>query len=163
MENGFHYVNNAAKDNMPIQNTLYCIALVRILLGMCRSLFRFGVEFYRQLISLSPSDHVNALFSGFYGPVPGENDRLESLKILLKTLKLLQWQSSFEKLMIIAHRRGDELYDRKRPQEVNPFILIHNASLILRMCTHGRRQLPAFDFLAHLLLGLEQKNRREHY
>ena len=55
---------------------------------------------------------------------------------------------------IIAHRHGDELYDRKRPQEVNP-LLTHNASLTLRMCAHGRRQLPAFDFLAHLLLGLD--------
>ena len=54
----------------------------------------------------------------------------------------------------IAHRHGDELYDRKRPQEVNP-LLTHNASLTLRMCAHGRRQLPAFDFLAHLLLGLD--------
>ena len=44
---------------------------------------------------------MNALLSGFYGLVHDENDRLESLKILLKTLKLLKWQSSFEKLMII--------------------------------------------------------------
>ena len=56
--------------------------------------------------------------------------------------------------MIIAHRHGDELYDRKRPQGVNP-LLTHNASLTLRMCAHERRQLPAFDFLAHLLLGLD--------
>ena len=49
---------------------------------------------------------------------------------------------------------GDELYDRKRPQEVNP-LLTHNASLTFRMYAHGRRQLPAFDFLAHLLLGLD--------
>ena len=52
----------------------------------------------------------------------------------------------------IAHRHGDELYDRKRPHEVNP-LLTHNAPLTSRMCHHGRRQLPAFDFLAHLLLG----------
>ena len=36
-------------------------------------------------------------------------------------------------------------------QEVNP-LLTHNASSTLSMCAHGRRQLPAFDFLAHLLL-----------
>ena len=45
---------------------------------------------------------------------------------------------------IIAHRYGDELYDRKRSQEANPFFT-HNASLILGMCAHGHRQLPAFD------------------
>ena len=33
---------------------------------------------------------------------------------------------------IIAHRYGDELCDRKRPQEVNP-LLTYNASLTLRM------------------------------
>ena len=49
---------------------------------------------------------------------------------------------------------GDELYDRKRPQEVNP-LLTYNSSLTVRMCAHGRRQLPALDFLAHLLLGLD--------
>ena len=48
---------------------------------------------------------------------------------------------------VIAHRPGDELYGRKRPQEVNPLL-----TLTLRMCAHGRRQLLAFDFLAHLLL-----------
>ena len=53
---------------------------------------------------------------------------------------------------IIAHRRGDVLFDRKPPQEVNP-LLTHNALLTLRMCAHG--QLPAFDFLVHLLLGLD--------
>ena len=55
---------------------------------------------------------------------------------------------------IFAHRRGDVLYGRKRPQEVNP-LLTHNASLTLRMCAHGRRKLPGFDCLAHLLLGLD--------
>ena len=44
---------------------------------------------------------VNALFSGFYGLVHDENHRSESLKLLLKKLKLLQLQSSFEKLTII--------------------------------------------------------------
>ena len=39
----------------------------------------------------------------------------------------------------------------KATPEVSP-LLIHSASLILSMCAHGRRQLPAFDFLAHLLL-----------
>ena len=34
---------------------------------------------------------------------------------------------------------------------MNP-LLTHNASLTLSLCAHGRRQLPAFDFLAHLLL-----------
>ena len=61
---------------------------------------------------------------------------------------------TFIRKKIIAHRHGDELYDRKRPQEMNP-LLTYNASLALRMCAHGRRQLPAFDFLAHLLLGLD--------
>ena len=53
---------------------------------------------------------------------------------------------------LFAHRRGDEIYDR--PREVNP-LLTHNASLTLRMCAHERRQLPIFDILAHLLLGLD--------
>ena len=57
-------------------------------------------------------------------------------------------------ILFIAHRHGDEPYGQKRPQEVNP-LLTHNASLTLRMCPHGRKQLSAFDFLAHLLLGLD--------
>ena len=52
---------------------------------------------------------------------------------------------------IFAPRPGDELYGRKRPQEVNP-LLTHNAALTLRMCDHRRRPLLAFDFFAHLLL-----------
>ena len=48
-------------------------------------------------------------------------------------------------IAIIARRHGDERYDRKRPQEANP-LLTHNASLTLRMCAHGRRQLPALTF-----------------
>ena len=59
-------------------------------------------------------------------------------------------------IQLIAHRHGDELYDQKRPQEVNP-LLTHNASLTLRMCAHGHRQSPAFDFLAHLLLDLDNR------
>ena len=62
--------------------------------------------------------------------------------------------SKYNLAELIVHRHSDELYDRKRPQEVNP-LLTHNAPLTLRMCAHGRRQLPAFDFLAHLLLGLD--------
>ena len=52
---------------------------------------------------------------------------------------------------VIDHRPVDGLYGRKRPQEVNP-LLTYNASLTLRMCAHGHRQLLAFDFLVHLLL-----------
>ena len=90
--------SNALTEHM----ILYCPSANTLRYVLWRRLFsRFDVEFYRQFISLSPSDQVNALFSGFYGLMHDENDRLESLKILLKTFKLLQWQSSFEKLMII--------------------------------------------------------------
>ena len=64
--------------------------------------------------------------------------------------------------LIVAHRNGDELYDRKRPQEVNP-LLTHNASLTLRMCALARRQLPAFDFLAHLLFWLFHRSTNFRY
>ena len=57
--------------------------------------------------------------------------------------------------------RGDELYDRKRPQEVNQ-LLTYSAPLTLRMCAHGRRQLPAFNFLAHLLLGLDNSRNTKN-
>ena len=29
------------------------------------------------------------------------------------------------------------------------------------MCAHGRRQLPAFDFLLHLLFGLDNQRTRK--
>ena len=56
---------------------------------------------------------------------------------------------------VIAHRHGDELYDGNRPHEVNP-LLTHNASLTLRMCAHGRRQLPAFGYFGVLPIGFRQ-------
>ena len=66
-----------------------------------RKLFtRFGVELFRQFRSLSPSDQVDALFSGFYGQEVDENVRLESLKILLQSLKLLSWHLPLDKLML---------------------------------------------------------------
>ena len=65
-----------------------------------RLLKRFGVDFYKQFTTLSPSDQVNALFSGFYGLVQDDNDRIETLKIFLKTLKLLQWHLNCDSLKI---------------------------------------------------------------
>ena len=65
-----------------------------------RLLMRFGVDFYKQFITLSPSDQVNALFSGFYGLVQDDNDRIETLKIFLKTLKLLQWHLNCDNLKL---------------------------------------------------------------
>ena len=66
-----------------------------------RKLFsRFGVEFFMRFISLSPSDQVNALFSRLYGLEIDETVRLESLKILLQSMKLLEWHLTLDKLML---------------------------------------------------------------
>ena len=94
MENGFQYVKHVAKSHFLLQSIFYCTALALILLDMCYGadcLCALGVDFYKQFTTLSPSDQVNALFSGFYGLVQDDNDRIETLKIFLKTLKLLQW------------------------------------------------------------------------
>lgn len=61
---------------------------------------RFGIDFYKQFTTVSPFDQVNALFSGFYGLVQDVNDRFETLKIFLKTLKLLQWHLYCDHLKI---------------------------------------------------------------
>ena len=76
---------------------------MQILLGLCcgKKLFlHFGVEFFRQFISLSPSNQVNALLSGFHALEFDETVRLESLKILLQSLKLLGWHLTLDKLML---------------------------------------------------------------
>ena len=63
---------------------LFCPSTNIFKFTLGRKLFtRFGVKFFRQFRSLSPSDQVDALFSGFYGLELDENVRLESLKILL--------------------------------------------------------------------------------
>ena len=63
---------------------LYCPSANTCRFVLWKKLFsHFGVEFFRQFISLSPSNQVNALLSGFRGLEFDETARLESLKILL--------------------------------------------------------------------------------
>ena len=77
------------------------ITSIKFTFTLWRKLFtRFGVEFFRQFRGLSPSDQVDALFSGFYGLELDENVRLESLKILLQSLKLLSWHLPLDNLML---------------------------------------------------------------
>ena len=52
-------------------------------------------------------------------------------------------------------RHSDEFYGRKRPQEVN-HSLTHNASLTLRMCAHGRRQLSCLWLFGAPPIGFRQ-------
>ena len=49
---------------------------------------RFGFDFYITFISLSASDQVNSLLSGFCDLLNVESDRVDSMKIFLMTLKL---------------------------------------------------------------------------
>ena len=80
---------------------LFCPSTNTFWFTLWRKVFtRFGVELFRQFRSLSPSDQVDALFSGFYGLEVDENVRLESLKILLQSLKLLSWHLPLDKLML---------------------------------------------------------------
>ena len=80
---------------------LFCPSTNTFRFTLWRKLFtRFGVEFFRQFRSLSPSDQVDALFSGYYGLELDENVRLESLKILLQSLKLLSWHLPLDNLML---------------------------------------------------------------
>ena len=57
------------------------------------------MEFYGRFISLAPCDQVNA-FSGFYEQERNETVRLDSLKILLQSLRLIGRYLSMDKLML---------------------------------------------------------------
>ena len=80
---------------------LYCPSANNFRFVLWRKLFsRFGFEFFMRVTFLWPSDQVNALFSGFYGLEIDENVRLESLKILLQSLKLLGWHLNLDRLRL---------------------------------------------------------------
>ena len=88
-------------DAMTEHIILYCPSTNTFRFVLWRKLFsRFGVEFYRRFRSLSPSDQVNALFSGFHGLEFDDVARFESLKILLQSMRLLGWQLTLDKLML---------------------------------------------------------------
>ena len=57
---------------------------------------RFGFDFYIRFISLSASDQVNSLLSGFCDLLNAESDRVDSMKIFLMTLKLLVSGNDYE-------------------------------------------------------------------
>ena len=93
----------------------------------------FQVPWYALYDHFSHSLPLNTLLYRVEGQV------LTGIRIPFKQLLTLCF------LELVAHRQVNERYDRKRPQEVNP-LPTHNASLTLRMCAHGRRQLSAFDW-----------------
>ena len=97
-----HFQKCGEKSNAIAEHILlFCPSANTFRFTLWRKLFtRFGVELFRQFRSLSPSDQVDALFSGFYGLEVDENVRLKSLKILLQSLKLLSWHLPFDKLML---------------------------------------------------------------
>ena len=73
-----------------------------MLLGLCcgKNSSHFGVEFYGRFISLAPCDQVNAIFSGFYEQERDETVRLDSLEILLQSLRLIGCYLSMDKLIL---------------------------------------------------------------
>ena len=89
-------------DAMTEHILLYCPSANTFRFVLWKKFFflHFGVEFFRQFISLSLSNQVNALLSGFHALEFDETVRLESLKILLQSLKLLGWHLTLDKLML---------------------------------------------------------------
>ena len=80
---------------------LYCPSSNAFRFVLWQKLFsHFSVEFYGRFISLAPCDQVNALFSGFYEQERDETVRLDSLKILLQSLRLIGCYLSMDKLML---------------------------------------------------------------
>ena len=62
---------------------------------------RFGLAFYIEYISLSVSEQVNALLSGFSNMLQLESDRFDSMKLFLKALKLLILESRYQNIITL--------------------------------------------------------------
>ena len=62
---------------------------------------RFGLAFYIEYISLSVSEQVNALLSGFSNMLQLESDRSDSMKLFLKALKLLMLESRYQNIITL--------------------------------------------------------------
>ena len=62
---------------------------------------RFGLAFYIACISLSVSEQVNTLLSGFSNMLHLESDRFDSMKLFLKALKLLTLESRYQNIITL--------------------------------------------------------------
>ena len=63
---------------------------------------RFGLAFYIAYISLSASEQVNALLSGFSNMLHFESDRFDSKKLFLKApMKLLMLESRYQNILTL--------------------------------------------------------------
>ena len=62
---------------------------------------QFGLAFYIAYISLSVSEQVNALLSGFSNMLHLESDRFDSTKLFFKALKLLMLESRYQNIITL--------------------------------------------------------------
>ena len=82
----------------------YCFVGVTVISGRScgKNLFkRFGLAFYTAYISLSVSEQVNALLSGFSNMLHLESDGFDSVNLFLKALKLLMLESRYQNVITL--------------------------------------------------------------
>ena len=93
MENGFQCVTNVVKSQYHARN--HSKNKFRNVLWH-KLIARFGFDFYTKFISLSASDQVNSLLSGFCDLLNVESHRVDSMNVFLMTLKPLVLGNDYE-------------------------------------------------------------------